>query len=235
MFRHLRLGRVSLENFWTFSLALFHLRLSDASWPALTTFLFFSGGEAGELQRPYCPFRITPNLIHVHSSALMEPEPCCLLLAEKIHSGYQGKSGVSAFSSDVTRPCIRKEPVKARLFPEPGLPDITVCRPWLLVLVSPSRTAGPPGPSIDLATDTQTSVLSLLMTILWTFASVLCGIGALKLLHREVTRMSLGFLSVLKAPPTPSKQCSLFPDGVTTLINSHISIEAVSVHYILKL
>ncbi|KAI4578287.1 hypothetical protein MJG53_011142 [Ovis ammon polii x Ovis aries] len=47
------------------------------------------GGEAGELQRPYCPFRITPNLIHVHSSALMEPEPCCLLLAEKIHSGYQ--------------------------------------------------------------------------------------------------------------------------------------------------
>lgn len=203
MFRRFRLGRVSLENFWTFSPALFHLRLSDASWPALTTFFFFSGGEAGELQRPYCPFRITPNLIHVHSSALMEPEPCCLLLAEKIHSGYQGKSGVSAFSSDVTRPCIRKEPVKARLFPEPGLPDISVCRPWLLVLVSPSRTAGPPGPSIDLATDAQTCVLSLLMTILWTFASVLCGIGALKLLHREVTRMSLGFLSVLKAPPPP--------------------------------
>ena len=71
------------------------------------------------------------------------------------------------------------------------------------------------------------------MTILWSFASVLCDIGALKLLHREITRMRLGFLSVLKAPL--SKQCSLFSDGVTTLLNSHISIEAASIHYILKL
>nr|XP_042113250.1 period circadian protein homolog 3 isoform X9 [Ovis aries] len=57
--------------------------------PVKSFFCRIGGGEAGELQRPYCPFRITPNLIHVHSSALMEPEPCCLLLAEKIHSGYQ--------------------------------------------------------------------------------------------------------------------------------------------------
>ncbi|XP_005690798.2 PREDICTED: period circadian protein homolog 3 [Capra hircus] len=57
--------------------------------PVKSFFCRIGGGEAGEPQRPYCPFRITPNLIHVHSSALMEPEPCCLLLAEKIHSGYQ--------------------------------------------------------------------------------------------------------------------------------------------------
>ena len=171
----------------------------DASWPALTTLCFFSGGEARELQRPYCPFRITPYLIHMHSSALTEPEPCCLSLVEKIHSGYQGKSGVSAFSSGVTRPCIRKERESPPL-PWAQSPSVSVCQPWLLGLVSPSRTAGPPGPSIELATDTQSSILSLLMTILWSFASVLCDIGALKLLHRETTRMSLGFLSVLKAP-----------------------------------
>uniref|UniRef100_A0A4W2I2Y2 PAS domain-containing protein n=1 Tax=Bos indicus x Bos taurus TaxID=30522 RepID=A0A4W2I2Y2_BOBOX len=52
-------------------------------------FCRIGGGEAGELQRPYCPFRITPYLIHMRSSALTEPEPCCLLLVEKVHSGYQ--------------------------------------------------------------------------------------------------------------------------------------------------
>ncbi|XP_033288738.1 period circadian protein homolog 3 isoform X7 [Orcinus orca] len=47
------------------------------------------GGEARELRQPYCPFRIIPYLIHVHSSARPEPEPCCLTLVEKIHSGYE--------------------------------------------------------------------------------------------------------------------------------------------------
>ncbi|XP_027419908.1 period circadian protein homolog 3-like [Bos indicus x Bos taurus] len=77
-------------------------------------FCRIGGGEAGELQRPYCPFQITPYLIHMRSSALTEPEPCCLLLVEKVHSGYQGKSGVSAFSSGVMCPCIRKEPVEKK-------------------------------------------------------------------------------------------------------------------------
>uniref|UniRef100_A0A8C6DDJ2 Period circadian regulator 3 n=1 Tax=Moschus moschiferus TaxID=68415 RepID=A0A8C6DDJ2_MOSMO len=67
--------------------------------PVKSFFCRIGGGEAGELRRPYCPFRITPYSIHMHSSALAEPEPCCLLLVEKMHSGYQ----------DAPRPRIRKE------------------------------------------------------------------------------------------------------------------------------
>lgn len=142
MFRRFRTWRVSLWKFLNIFPALFHLRLSDASWPALTTFFFFSGGEAGS----YSGLTAHSDHPQLDSRAQLGPHGAWAprsLLAEKIHSGYQGKSGVSAFSSDVTRP-YRKEPVKARLFPEPESPDISVCRPWLLVLVSPSRTAGPP-------------------------------------------------------------------------------------------
>ncbi|XP_065791909.1 period circadian protein homolog 3-like isoform X1 [Muntiacus reevesi] len=57
--------------------------------PVKSFFCRIGGGEAGEPQPLYCPFRITPYLIHVHSSALAEAEPCCLLLVEKMHSGYQ--------------------------------------------------------------------------------------------------------------------------------------------------
>uniref|UniRef100_A0A8B9PA34 Period circadian regulator 3 n=1 Tax=Apteryx owenii TaxID=8824 RepID=A0A8B9PA34_APTOW len=35
------------------------------------------------------PFRITPYLVHVCTSAHMDAESCCLALAEKIHSGYE--------------------------------------------------------------------------------------------------------------------------------------------------
>ncbi|MBV98030.1 Period circadian protein 3, partial [Eschrichtius robustus] len=57
--------------------------------PVKSFFCRIRGGEARELGQPYCPFRIIPYLIHVHSSARPEPEPCCLTLVEKIHSGYE--------------------------------------------------------------------------------------------------------------------------------------------------
>ncbi|XP_061041023.1 period circadian protein homolog 3 isoform X6 [Eubalaena glacialis] len=57
--------------------------------PVKSFFCRIRGGEARELGQPYCPFRIIPYLIHVHSSACPEPEPCCLTLVEKIHSGYE--------------------------------------------------------------------------------------------------------------------------------------------------
>ncbi|XP_059997540.1 period circadian protein homolog 3 isoform X7 [Lagenorhynchus albirostris] len=57
--------------------------------PVKSFFCRIRGGEARELRQPYCPFRIIPYLIHVHSSARLEPEPCCLTLVEKIHSGYE--------------------------------------------------------------------------------------------------------------------------------------------------
>ncbi|KAM8796239.1 period circadian protein homolog 3 [Eudromia elegans] len=41
-------------------------------------------------QETHCyPFRITPYLVHVFTSAHMDAESCCLALAEKIHSGYE--------------------------------------------------------------------------------------------------------------------------------------------------
>ncbi|XP_041499065.1 period circadian protein homolog 3-like [Microtus oregoni] len=46
------------------------------------------GGDRAE-KKHYSPFWILPYLLHVHSSAQPEPEPCCLALAEKIHSGYE--------------------------------------------------------------------------------------------------------------------------------------------------
>ncbi|NXT29173.1 PER3 protein, partial [Syrrhaptes paradoxus] len=39
------------------------------------------------------PFRITPYLVRVCTSVHVDAESCCLALAEKIHSGYEGKSG----------------------------------------------------------------------------------------------------------------------------------------------
>uniref|UniRef100_A0A8C0HWH1 Period circadian regulator 3 n=1 Tax=Balaenoptera musculus TaxID=9771 RepID=A0A8C0HWH1_BALMU len=57
--------------------------------PVKSFFCRIRGGEARELGQPYCPFRIIPYLIHVHSSARPQPEPCCLTLVEKIHSGYE--------------------------------------------------------------------------------------------------------------------------------------------------
>nr|XP_048271665.1 period circadian protein homolog 3 isoform X4 [Myodes glareolus] len=46
------------------------------------------GGDRAQ-KKHYSPFWILPYLVHVHSSAQPEPEPCCLALAEKIHSGYE--------------------------------------------------------------------------------------------------------------------------------------------------
>ncbi|KAK7817316.1 hypothetical protein U0070_004453 [Myodes glareolus] len=52
-------------------------------------FDLFSGGGDRAQKKHYSPFWILPYLVHVHSSAQPEPEPCCLALAEKIHSGYE--------------------------------------------------------------------------------------------------------------------------------------------------
>ncbi|XP_028613648.1 period circadian protein homolog 3 [Grammomys surdaster] len=57
--------------------------------PVKPFFCRICGGGGREQKRHYSPFRILPYLVHVHSSAQPEPEPCCLTLVEKIHSGYE--------------------------------------------------------------------------------------------------------------------------------------------------
>ncbi|NWU59555.1 PER3 protein, partial [Dromas ardeola] len=51
------------------------------------------GGKDQEQEMRCYPFRITPYLVHVCTSVHVDAESCCLALAEKIHSGYEGKSG----------------------------------------------------------------------------------------------------------------------------------------------
>ncbi|NWQ61918.1 PER3 protein, partial [Neopipo cinnamomea] len=53
------------------------------------------GGKDQEQETRCYPFRITPYLVHVCTSVHVDAESCCLALAEKIHSGYEGKSGDS--------------------------------------------------------------------------------------------------------------------------------------------
>ncbi|KAM6174149.1 period circadian protein homolog 3 [Erethizon dorsatum] len=57
--------------------------------PVKSFFCRIHGGGDGAQEKYYSPFRIIPYLVHVHSSALPELEPCCLALVEKIHSGYE--------------------------------------------------------------------------------------------------------------------------------------------------
>ncbi|NWV14531.1 PER3 protein, partial [Ptilonorhynchus violaceus] len=53
------------------------------------------GGKDQDQETRCYPFRITPYLVHVCTSVCVDAESCCLALAEKIHSGYEGKSGGS--------------------------------------------------------------------------------------------------------------------------------------------
>ncbi|NWX51048.1 PER3 protein, partial [Steatornis caripensis] len=55
---------------------------------------YYSGKDQEQETRCY-PFRITPYLVRVCTSVHVDAESCCLALAEKIHSGYEGKSGDS--------------------------------------------------------------------------------------------------------------------------------------------
>ncbi|KFQ13723.1 Period circadian protein 3, partial [Leptosomus discolor] len=55
----------------------------------------FMGGKDQEQEMRCYPFRVTPYLVRVCTSVHVDAESCCLALAEKIHSGYEGKSGDS--------------------------------------------------------------------------------------------------------------------------------------------
>ncbi|XP_066463461.1 period circadian protein homolog 3 isoform X2 [Eleutherodactylus coqui] len=46
-------------------------------------------GKDRDNELRYSPYRMTPYCIRVSTSPDVEPEPCCLALVEKIHSGYE--------------------------------------------------------------------------------------------------------------------------------------------------
>ncbi|KAG8568601.1 hypothetical protein GDO81_014070 [Engystomops pustulosus] len=47
------------------------------------------GGKDRDHELRYNPYRMTPYCVKVRTSPDVEPEPCCLALVEKIHSGYE--------------------------------------------------------------------------------------------------------------------------------------------------
>ncbi|KAF7219381.1 period circadian protein homolog 2 isoform X1 [Nothobranchius furzeri] len=52
-------------------------------------FCRISGGKEREGDLQYYPFRMTPYLMKVQDAELAEEQFCCLLLAERVHSGYE--------------------------------------------------------------------------------------------------------------------------------------------------
>lgn len=52
--------------------------------------------QGGEMR--YYPFRLTPYQLTIKDSDVAEPQPCCLLIAERVHSGYEGSCHFSASS-----------------------------------------------------------------------------------------------------------------------------------------
>lgn len=54
--------------------------------------LISSSGKECEGDLQYYPFRMTPYLMKVQDTVHTEDQFCCLLLAERVHSGYDGKN-----------------------------------------------------------------------------------------------------------------------------------------------
>ncbi|XP_039356055.1 period circadian protein homolog 1 isoform X2 [Mauremys reevesii] len=54
-----------------------------------SVFCRISGGRGRGRELSYAPFRLTPYLAKVRPAAGAEGHPCCLLVAERIHSGYE--------------------------------------------------------------------------------------------------------------------------------------------------
>lgn len=56
------------------------------------TLLISSGGKECQGDLQYYPFRMTPYLMKVQDTVHAEDQFCCLLLAERVHSGYDGEA-----------------------------------------------------------------------------------------------------------------------------------------------
>lgn len=81
--------RVSVKDRFLKSLAELH----DLPKSRTNVFVCCSGGKEREGDLQYYPFRMTPYLMKVQDADLAEEQFCCLLLAERVHSGYEGEAG----------------------------------------------------------------------------------------------------------------------------------------------
>lgn len=85
----------------------------------------------------YYPFRLTPYLLTLQDSDAAYPQPCCLLIAERVHSGYEAPripADKRIFTTSHTPSCLFQE-VDERAVPLLGyLPQDLVGTPVLLYI-----------------------------------------------------------------------------------------------------
>ncbi|XP_042256537.1 period circadian protein homolog 1b isoform X1 [Thunnus maccoyii] len=91
--------------------------------------------QGGEMR--YYPFRLTPYQLTIRDSDTSEAQPCCLLIAEKVHSGYEAPRippDKRIFTTSHTPSCLFQE-VDERAVPLLGyLPQDLVGTPTLLYI-----------------------------------------------------------------------------------------------------
>ncbi|XP_040886755.1 period circadian protein homolog 1b isoform X2 [Toxotes jaculatrix] len=91
--------------------------------------------QGGEMR--YYPFRLTPYQLTLKDSDAAEPQPCCLLIAERVHSGYEAPRippDKRIFTTSHTPSCLFQE-VDERAVPLLGyLPQDLVGTPILLCI-----------------------------------------------------------------------------------------------------
>ncbi|XP_015226951.1 PREDICTED: period circadian protein homolog 2 [Cyprinodon variegatus] len=100
-------------------------------------FCRISGGKEREGDLQYYPFRMTPYLMKVQDAELSEEQFCCLLLAERVHSGYEAPRippDKRIFTTTHTPNCVFQD-VDERAVPLLGyLPQDLIGTPILLNL-----------------------------------------------------------------------------------------------------
>ncbi|XP_062850297.1 period circadian protein homolog 1b isoform X2 [Trichomycterus rosablanca] len=93
------------------------------------------GYSSGDMR--YYPFRLTPYLLTLQNSDTADSQPCCLLIAERVHSGYEAPRippDKRIFTTSHTPSCLFQE-VDERAVPLLGyLPQDLVGTPVLLSL-----------------------------------------------------------------------------------------------------
>ncbi|TNN58888.1 Period circadian 2 [Liparis tanakae] len=90
------------------------------------------GGEAR-----YAPFRLTPYQLTIRDSDDAEPQPCCLLIAERVHSGYEAPripADKRIFTTSHTPSCLFQEVDERAVALLGYLPQDLVGTPTLLYI-----------------------------------------------------------------------------------------------------
>ncbi|XP_067290155.1 period circadian protein homolog 1a [Pseudorasbora parva] len=95
------------------------------------------GRDSDTSEVKYYPFRLTPYQLTLRDSDTSQPEPCCLLIAERVHSGYEAPripADKRIFTTSHTPNCLFQE-IDERAVPLLGyLPQDLVGKPVLIYL-----------------------------------------------------------------------------------------------------